>query len=316
MGDDRVLTGLSGGPTPPTVSVLMTVYNRRRFLTDAVRSVLDSTFTDFELILVDDASTDGSLELAHDLAGGDERVAVHANSHNLGDYPNRNHAASLANGEWLKYVDSDDLIYPHSLEVMVRAMKDHANAAAGLMHTVPSDRCPYPWVLSPAEAYEKHFIGRGCLSCGPTGAMIRRVSFEAVGGFDARWGVLSDMDLWFRLAASHPTVLFPPGLIWWRQHDDQEFRRGDAADVYIREGHRLTMQTLRRDECPLDDERREQALQMHRHRQSRRVLGEAFRRRRPKFAWELLRDAKLGLGDLAKAATGGSSIHCTPAASP
>ena len=77
---------------------------------------------DFEVIIVDDGSTDGSLEIARDYQS-DSRVKVFINETNLGDFPNRNRAAAHAAGKYLKYVDSDDAIYPHCLEVMTHMME-------------------------------------------------------------------------------------------------------------------------------------------------------------------------------------------------
>ena len=95
----------------PLVSVLMTAYNREKYIEEAIGSVLASTYTYFELIIVDDCSKDKTVEIAKKYERMDERVKVYINETNLGDYPNRNKAASYASGEYLKYVDSDDLVY-------------------------------------------------------------------------------------------------------------------------------------------------------------------------------------------------------------
>ncbi|HEV2714429.1 MAG TPA: glycosyltransferase family A protein, partial [Terriglobales bacterium] len=95
----------------PLVSVLMTAYNREKYIAEAIESVLASNFKDFELIIVDDCSKDRTAEIARRYTS-DSRVQVHVNEKNLGDYPNRNRAASLARGKYLKYLDSDDVIYP------------------------------------------------------------------------------------------------------------------------------------------------------------------------------------------------------------
>lgn len=116
---------------PPVVSVLMTVYNRERYLAAAIESVLNQTFRDFELIVVDDASTDRSVVIARQFEQ-DSRVQVYVNDQNLGDYPNRNKAASYARGKYLKYVDADDLIYPHCLGLMVEGMDAFPEAALGI----------------------------------------------------------------------------------------------------------------------------------------------------------------------------------------
>lgn len=108
----------------PIVSVLMTAYNREKFLAEAIESVLASTLANFELIIVDDCSTDSTVAIAQSYASKDARIKVFVNEINLGDYNNRNRAASYANGKYIKYWDSDDIMYPHCLQVMVSAMEN------------------------------------------------------------------------------------------------------------------------------------------------------------------------------------------------
>src|SRR5881394_3611401 len=117
---------------PPLVSVLLTVYNREAYLADAIESVLRQTFSDFELVIVDDRSTDASVEVARRYERADPRVRLVVNERNLGDYANRNCAASLARGEFMKFHDSDDVMYPHCLDVMVSALQAEPRAAFGL----------------------------------------------------------------------------------------------------------------------------------------------------------------------------------------
>ena len=102
----------------PLVSVVMTAYNRERYVGAAIESVLAQTFADFELIVVDDGSVDRTVEVARQYED-DPRLRIVLNERNLGDYPNRNRAAALARGRFLKYHDSDDVMYPHCLSTMV-----------------------------------------------------------------------------------------------------------------------------------------------------------------------------------------------------
>ena len=95
---------------PPLVSVLMTSYNREKYIGLAIESVLNSTYQNWELIICDDCSSDGTVEIAKSFAKKDARIRVYINERNLGDYPNRNRAAQYAVGTYLKYVDADD--YP------------------------------------------------------------------------------------------------------------------------------------------------------------------------------------------------------------
>src|SRR3954469_22732147 len=94
----------------PSVSVLLTTYNRERYVAEAIESVLAQTFEDFELIVSDDCSSDRTLEIVNGYARRDRRIRVAVNDRNLGDYGNRRHVASLATGRYLKYHDSDDVM--------------------------------------------------------------------------------------------------------------------------------------------------------------------------------------------------------------
>lgn len=278
---------MAAGIPTPIASVLVTVYNREQYLQTTVDSILASSFQDFEIIVVDDKSTDESYAIAEAVAAQDSRVRLIRNEQNLGDYGNRMKVASLARGEFLKYIDSDDMIYPHGLEVMVTSMLASPDAAVGLSHSMPEDELPYPWKLSPEEAYRKHFLGRGCMACGPTGAIIRRDAFERAGGFRKEWGVLSDSDLWFRLAGVAPIVLLPPALVWWRRHEGQEFTKEGAETEYILNGYRLDLEHLSSPDCPLTADDQKAAIQRRRNRMARRILSTGLKQRRFSFARKL-----------------------------
>ena len=282
----------------PTISVLVTVYNREVFLEKTLRSVLRSSMCSFEVIVVDDCSQDKSAEVAENIGRGDERVRVFRNEVNLGDYGNRMKAASLARGKYLKYVDSDDLVYPHTLQVMVDAMEENTSVAVALSHSLAQDEQAYPWVLSPEQAFQKHFLGRGCFSCGPTGAIIRRSAFEAVDGFRKEWGVLADIDLWMRLGAQWPVILLPPGLVWWRRHEGQEFTSRGADLVYLERGYELGKQSLLAAECPLSENERKIAYRRLRQHYARRLMALAFRQRQIRLAAGLIKRSDLSLLEL------------------
>ena len=214
---------MSPNSSLPLISVLVTVYNRQKYLAECLNSILASTFDDFELLIVDDASSDRSVEIARDFEISDRRVRLHINHHNLGDYPNRNHAAQLAKGKYLKYVDSDDLIKPDCLERLLQPLEENPQAAYALSYPRPENR-PRPLLLSPREAYEIHFLDhQGIFSAGPLLAMIRSDRFCMVGGFrnDAR--NMGDTILWMELSKRWPMIIALDNLTWWRQHEGQEY---------------------------------------------------------------------------------------------
>jgi glycosyltransferase involved in cell wall biosynthesis len=194
------------------VSVLMTAYNRAKYIGAAIESVLASTFRCFELVVVDDGSTDGTQDIVKGYASRDSRIRFYQNETNLGDYPNRNRAASLARGMWLKYVDSDDYIYPHGLDILVSTMERFPEAGYGQ---------PYPVCLSPREAYKRHYFESSLFHRAPLSAIILRSAWESVGGFPAE-RMTSDTGMWHRLSKRYPVVLMAEGIVWYRAHGEQE----------------------------------------------------------------------------------------------
>src|ERR1700744_4924958 len=144
-------------PSSPLVSVLMTAYNRENYIAAAIESVLASTHTNLELIVVDDISKDRTVEVVRELAAKDSRIRIFVNDRNLGDYVNRNQAASYARGKYLKYVDCDDYIYPWGLQLLVEMMEQHPECGWGLCSLLQTARAPYPFALTPKEAYTYHY---------------------------------------------------------------------------------------------------------------------------------------------------------------
>ncbi len=290
---------MTESPREPLVSVLVTVFNRQRYLAACVESILSSTMENFELVIVDDNSSDGSAQIAEDFASRDERIRFFRNDENLGDYPNRAKAAGLSTGRYLKYVDSDDLIYPHGLGVMVEAMEAHPGAALGLSHSLPEVERPYPLELSSHDAWEREFLGDGCMGSGPTGAIIKRSAFEELGGF-RNWGVLNDTDLWYRMSARASIVLMPPGLVWWRRHVDQEFTKNGADIAYLERGFELVMETLASAASPLSVAETNQATSRARQHHARRLLSLGLKQARPLDAIRLLKKSGLTASEIAR----------------
>jgi len=147
--------------TSALVSVLLTAYNREEYVAASIESVLAQSCGDFELIVTDDRSSDGTLSIAREYERKDPRVRVHANERNLGDYGNRNYAASLARGEFLKFHDSDDIMYPHCLEVMVRYLSATPSAAFALSAHRAWGGAPCPIISTPHLSYQREFLGFG-----------------------------------------------------------------------------------------------------------------------------------------------------------
>jgi glycosyltransferase involved in cell wall biosynthesis len=107
------------------ISVIMPLYNAKDYLKLAVDSVLNQTHKNIEIVIVDDCSTDGSLELCRELYGSDERVRIFKQEKNGGPGAARNRGISEARGEYIAFIDSDDEMMPDNLSRMFKAAKEH-----------------------------------------------------------------------------------------------------------------------------------------------------------------------------------------------
>ena len=174
----------------------MTSFNCEKYLSEAIESVIASTYKNWELIIVDDKSTDKSVHLARSFESVDPRVKVYVNAVNLGDYPNRNKAAGYANGKYLKYIDSDDMVYPWCLQVMVYCMEKFPDAGFGLSSKQINDKF-FPICLSPKESYLEHFGKYKHFDRAPGSSIILTNAFYAIGGFSGK-RMIGDYEFWFK----------------------------------------------------------------------------------------------------------------------
>lgn len=218
----------------PMVSVLVTSFNREKYIAQAIESVLASTYKSFELIIVDDCSKDNTFEIARKYEVLDQRVKVFINEKNLGDYPNRNKAASYASGKYLKYVDADDYLYPNGLEIIVDLMEKYPEASVGVFSLPQNSVQPFPIILQPCQAYEYNFFGPGLFHKAPLSVIMRKDAFDEIGGFKPD-RMTSDFDMWHRMSQKFNFLLIQDHIVWYREHDAQEVNSKSAFElIYTR----------------------------------------------------------------------------------
>ncbi len=277
----------------PAVSVLMTAFNRERYIALAIESVLGQSFEDFELVVVDDASDDRTVDIARKYEA-DPRVRVVVNERNLGDYPNRNRAAALARGEFIKYHDSDDVMYPHCLAAMAPPLRAAPSAGLALSSGWHWPGGPCPLLLTPRLAYQREFLGQGLFMCGPAGALMRANVFRSLGAFPER-GAASDYVFWLKACATVPVLLVPADLFWYRIHPGQEIQSPVAAREYaLVPGE--AWRALAAPSCPLNAAEREQARKNLAYTVVKQTLHDV-RAGRWRIARRRLRHAGLSAGD-------------------
>jgi len=287
--------------TQPLVSILMTAFNRENFIGEAIESVLSSDFGDFELIIVDDGSRDRSVEIARKYEKHDSRIRVYVNETNLGDYPNRNKAAAYARGKYLKYLDSDDLIYPYGLGAFVEAMEKNPDAALGLCSRQVQEKEPFPIGIPPSQAYRQHFFQHGFLDCGPSGTIVKREVFERFGGFSGK-RMVGDFELWLAIAAQHPVLLLSSGLIFWRIHAGQEFAAGMAQGIYMDNLLPLIEKAMAAPNCPLTEDEKNKVTRYYRKIKSRAILKKTIKEKNISKILEMTKGSGLSTVDFINAA--------------
>ena len=192
----------------PSVSVCIPVYRGEQFLAETIRSVLDQTYRDFELVILDNASPDGSGRIARSF--GDRRIRIETNATALPQPENWREAVRLCRGPLIKLVCADDLLHPRCLEYQVGPMEADPGLAvvAGRRHMIDErSRVLVPrrgltgltGVRSSVEV-ARHVVRNGANPIGePGGVLFRREHYFAVGGWRPERRFVMDLDLWIRL---------------------------------------------------------------------------------------------------------------------
>lgn len=261
----------------PLVSVLMTAFNRQSFIREAIESVLASTYTNFELIIVDDCSTDNTVTIAQNYMAADNRIKLFVNDTNLGQFRNRNKAAGFANGAYIKYVDSDDVIYPQCLEVMVNSMRKFPEAGLGFCHSIGESNKPFPYLITPVTAFRKHYFDGGLLYTGPIGLIFNTAAFRKVNAFE-EFGMPSDNHLSLKIASAYPVVALPRDLFWWRAHNEGRAFDDLSSLRNIFDHYNFNKDLLQNAVCPLPENEKRKALVSGKINFSRGVVRNLFKK--------------------------------------
>jgi glycosyltransferase involved in cell wall biosynthesis len=229
----------------PTATVLMPAYNAERFIGEAIRSCLAQTHADFELLIVEDGSTDGTAGV---IAGFcDPRIKVLANGDNRGPAFARNRGLAEARGEFIALLDSDDAAMPRRLEIQTRTLRADREAAMCAAWAEVVDRSGkrisrQRWRLNPeALHYQLHL--RNCIC--HSSVMMRKEAVLKAGGYDPRFRHAEDFDLWGRMSREGRALMIGTTLVKRRIHPacvsltSAEAVMATAAKIVAERMHRL-----------------------------------------------------------------------------
>lgn len=239
---------MTGNAVDPTVSVVLTVYNGLPYVRTAVESVLNQTYDDFELVVVDDGSTDGTGEILEEY--DDDRIRLHRQS-NRGRASSLVRGVDLVEGEYVAIIDADDIAAPRRLERQVEALDSDPTlglvGAAYLRRFEGGERTRYRPVDPPSTHDE---IERELPSRNPFAHSVvtcRREAIRDAEGYDASLTSCIDYDLWVRIAATDwRMAILDDYLGVIRKHEDRSFRLDPAERVeYLATAFRVRARAAR-----------------------------------------------------------------------
>ena len=216
----------------PQITAILPTWNRAEWLEKSIQSVLDQTFGDFELVVVDDASMDSTAEIIERYSG---KIRTIVFSENRGVSAARNAAIKNSDSEWIAFLDSDDFWHPDKLQKQIAQTKmrpacplhftDEIWIRNGVrVNPKKKHQKKEGWIFQPSLAL--------CLMA-PSTVILRRELFEVHGLFDENLPVCEDYDLWLRLTAQHPVALLNEKLMTRHGgHADQLSRSDWGIDRY------------------------------------------------------------------------------------
>ncbi|HEV7744512.1 MAG TPA: glycosyltransferase family A protein [Pyrinomonadaceae bacterium] len=201
--------------TKPLISVVMPVHNGREFLDESIKSILAQTLNDFEFVILDDASTDGSTELLREWAQRDARIQLHHSGKQLGLAGSSNLVVSKARAPIVARMDGDDIAHPDRLRRQLIIMESHPDIV--VIGTLCDGIDASGRVVRPRDRWR--LLRRSAYIPFPHGStMFRRQMFDEVGGYNATMTGAEDQDLFRKMALKGRVVTLADTLYSYRYH--------------------------------------------------------------------------------------------------
>ena len=238
---------------PPKISVLLPTHGYARFLPQAIESVLAQDFGDFEFLIADDASTDGSAEIIRGYAGKDPRIRAQFHERNLGMVPNWNECLAQARGDYVKFIFGDDLLVSRQalgrmaarldedprivLAASARQVLDEDSRVTDTWNEMgPSGRHRGRDIVARAVRSDRNMIGE------PSCVLFRRAA--AARGFDPRLRQVVDLEMWCHLLMQGDLAFESEPLCSFRRHPAQQSARNARSRLGPAESLVLTVRYL------------------------------------------------------------------------
>ena len=205
----------------PKISVLMPAYNAEKYIGEAVESILNQTFKDFELIIIDDCSTDKTWEIIQDYAKKDNRIVPLKNEKNLGIAGNRNLLIKLARGKYIVWQDADDISMLYRLEHQYNLMEknEEVGICGGYLQFFDNKGITSIRKYKENDKELRKTIFRYSPVAQP-GAIIRKSILDEMGNYDLDYPPAEDLDMSFRIGRKYKFANLPEIVIKYRENDN------------------------------------------------------------------------------------------------
>lgn len=226
------------------VSVVIASYNHEKYVAEAVQSVLDQTYQDFEIVITDDGSTDRTVTEIKKIT--DPRIKLFCFKNNWGACVAKRKCLDEAKGEYIAVLNSDDVFLPDKLEKQVRFLDEHKDIGAVFSYANVidengndftdnthfyyrtfnrSNRTRFEWL--------NRFFYKGNCLCHPS-VLIRNECYKSIGYYDERYAQLPDFDFWIRLCMKYEIYIIPENLVKFRVRKDEANVSGQRPESKIR----------------------------------------------------------------------------------
>ena len=214
----------------PLVSVIIPTFNRGWIVAEAIQSVLAQTYRQFELIVVDDGSTDRTASILHEFQ---DHIRIIRQT-NQGVSAARNQGVDAAQGAFVAFLDSDDLWKPEKLAVQVNFFL--SNSEALICQTdeiwIRNGRRINPKIYHQKPSGDIFLPSLALCLVSPSAVMLKKDFFQQVGGFDESLPACEDYDLWLRISCRHPVFLIPDQLVVKRGGHADQLSKNPGLDRY------------------------------------------------------------------------------------
>lgn len=203
----------------PQISVITPAYNAEKYIGETIESILNQSFTDFEFIIINDCSTDSTLEIVQKYADKDKRIKLFSNEKNLGIAGNRNKGVSLAAGKYIVWQDADDISVLDRLEKQFAFMESHPEVGicGGYLQFFSEAGETGVRKYATSDAELRKTIFRFSPVAQPA-AIIRKSYLDEAGKYDLAWPPAEDLDMSFRIGSKHKFANLPQIIIKYREH--------------------------------------------------------------------------------------------------